>query len=236
MSALQPHDNLISDALTTGWSLMTNHLLYSLIMIFVYICQFLFNHTIIPQYFPNSYLAYHMVNFIYMIIYIPLIKSAFMFFDMQKPTIKHFLFPTLYVNYIICIILSALIMSIGLILLIIPGIIWSLRLLPASYLIIDQGLEPIQAIKRSWLITKKATWNLFLFSIPIIVIGILTNHLLVKFGLLSFVGFLVLVVLFVAYPVWQFAMVVICRKLNAEPSLEQENLPTTNGKTELSQP
>lgn len=73
-------------------------------------------------------------------------------------------------------ILISIICVIGFILLIIPGIIAAMRLQFAGFLVIDEGLGPIAAIKKSWAITRGSTGNLFLFwllTILIVLLGVI---------------------------------------------------------------
>ena len=83
-------------------------------------------------------------------------------------------------------IVSLLIILIGLVLLIVPGIIAMIALMFTSYLVVDRSLQPIEAIKESARITKGNRMELFLFVLAIIGISIL--------GILCFVvGILVAV-------------------------------------------
>ena len=64
----------------------------------------------------------------------------------------------------------------GLILLIIPGIIFGLMFCFASYLAVDRGLSPIKAMKESARMTKGHKWELFLLavaSLGLIFIGLI---------------------------------------------------------------
>lgn len=82
----------------------------------------------------------------------------------------------LFFKYLLGGILYGLIVCAGLILLVIPGIIWGIRFRFYFYLIIDKNLGPIEALKTSWKITKGSAWNLFLFElllVGIIIIGFL---------------------------------------------------------------
>lgn len=65
-------------------------------------------------------------------------------------------------------ILYGLICFVGFILLIIPGIIWSIQFQFFSYLIVDQGLGPIEALKKSSELTKGSKWDLFLLGLMLL--------------------------------------------------------------------
>ena len=53
----------------------------------------------------------------------------------------------LFFNYLFGAILYGLIIFVGIILLIIPGIIWAIKFQFYSYFIVDEGLGPIEALK-----------------------------------------------------------------------------------------
>ncbi|MDP3402631.1 MAG: DUF975 family protein [bacterium] len=82
----------------------------------------------------------------------------------------------------------------GLILLIVPGIIVGLMLAFVGYIVIEENLGPIDAIKRSVALTKGNRWKLFQLSLSLVVLNIL--------GLLA-----LLVGLFVTIPISFIAMV-----------------------------
>ncbi len=100
--------------------------------------------------------------------------------------------------------LVGLIVVVGVILLVIPGIIFGIKLQFAPYFVIDKGMGPIAAIKASWIITGGSVVNLFFFGILI--------------GLIYLLGLLVFGVgLLVAIPVTGLALAGVYRKLAATP-------------------
>jgi len=80
-------------------------------------------------------------------------KVDFMVFIKIKPLTMLYFF--------ILVILTSIIISIGYILLIIPGVILTLMLLPASFLVIDRDMGPISAIKESFRITSGHKMDIF---------------------------------------------------------------------------
>jgi len=91
----------------------------------------------------------------------------------------------------------------GIILLIVPGIIWGIKFSLFSYFIVDKGLGPIEAIKASGRATDDAKWDLFLFG------GLL--------GLINLAGALVFLVgLFATVPATMVAYAYAYRKLSGE--------------------
>lgn len=80
-------------------------------------------------------------------------------------------------NYLQVILANLLTMAIviaGIILLIIPGIIFACKLAFVPYLLMDKKMEAIDAVKTSWSMTRGYTWTIFfigLLAIPIVLMG-----------------------------------------------------------------
>jgi len=96
--------------------------------------------------------------------------------------------------------LVGVVVLIGFLLLVVPGVILMLGLLFSSYLIVDKKKGPIEAMKESWRITNGHKWQLLLFVLAIVGINIL--------GLLALV-----IGLLVTIPVSALAMVHMYRFL-----------------------
>ena len=92
----------------------------------------------------------------------------------EKPEIGDLFscFPLL-LKYLIGTLLYGLIALAGLILLVVPGVIWILKFQFYGYLIVDQEMGPIEALKRSYAITTDVKLDLFLFALMLIGINIL---------------------------------------------------------------
>ena len=106
----------------------------------------------------------------------------------------------LFFRYIFGWILYILIVSGGFILLIVPGIIWSIKFQLSGYFIIDKGVGPMEALKRSSAITQGTKWNLFLLESLL--------------GLINLLGVLCLIVgLFATMPTTMVAQAFVYRKL-----------------------
>lgn len=106
----------------------------------------------------------------------------------------------LFFNYILTYILYSLIILGGLILLIVPGIIWAIKYCFSIYLAIDKKMKPMEAIKRSGEMTQGIKWELLIFWLTMLGLNILG-------ALLLMVGLLVTV------PVTGLAFIHIYRKL-----------------------
>lgn len=94
---------------------------------------------------------------------------------------------------------------VGLVLLIVPGIVVILTYQFAQYIVIDKGLDPIDALKESARITRGSRWELLLFLLVILLLNIAGVILL-------FVGLLVTI------PVTALAMVHAYRVLEHRAS------------------
>lgn len=133
-----------------------------------------------------------------------LIRVALKFADNQKGQLTDLLasFP-LFFKYLFGSILYGLIVLAGLILLIIPGIIWAIKYQFYSYLIVDKGLGPIEALKASGALTSGARWDLLGFFIVALIV--------------LYLGALALLVgLFVTIPTWMVATAFVYRRLLAQ--------------------
>ncbi|EKE25782.1 MAG: hypothetical protein ACD_5C00036G0004 [uncultured bacterium] len=100
-------------------------------------------------------------------------------------------------------ILYGLILLVGYLLLIIPGIIWQIKYSYFAYLIIDKDMGPIQAIKESGKITYGFKWKLFFLQIVVLLI-LLAGLLMLGIGFL------------VAYPIALLMMAYVYRTLIGE--------------------
>ena len=108
-----------------------------------------------------------------------------------------------FIRYVIGGLLYGLIVIAGYILLIIPGVIFTIKYQYYSYLIIDKHFAPVDAIKESGKITQGYKLNLFLFGIVI--------------ALVTLLGFLALIVgILVAAPVTGLAQAYVYRKLASQ--------------------
>jgi len=66
-----------------------------------------------------------------------------------------------YLNIVLANLLVFAICGIGMLLFIIPGIIFVCRLSFVRYLVMDKGLDPVAAIEKSWHMTRGHGWRIF---------------------------------------------------------------------------
>ena len=98
----------------------------------------------------------------------------------------------------------------GLILTIVPGIIWAVRFSFSSIIVIDTKSGPVAAMKESYAITKGSFWEILLFWITMMLLNILG---LIFFG----IG------LIISIPISVMAYVYVYRKLTKEKAGLIEN-------------
>jgi uncharacterized membrane protein len=96
----------------------------------------------------------------------------------EKPEISD-LFVPFQRNYVSCVLaglLWELIVIVGFVLLVIPGIILSVRLAFVPFLVVDEGRGPVEAIMESWNRTSGYGWTLFgaaLLAIVVVLVGLI---------------------------------------------------------------
>lgn len=193
------------EAIKFGFALTKKNLLF-FIGIFIVVAVFSIlssslKNIVNPQKEPLVYFLLYIVLFVInLVIGIGVTKIALEFVDGKKPKFTDLFYLRPAVNYFIASFIQGIITVIGFILLIIPGIIFSIRLSYVSYLIVDKNFGPIEAIKTSWKITKGNIWNLFFFGILL--------------GLINILGLLCLIIgLFVTVPLTMLATAFVYRKL-----------------------
>ena len=129
-----------------------------------------------------------------------IIAITLKFVDLEKPSFSDLFHTQSLINFILTSIISGVIVAIGFVLLVVPGVIFALKLQFAKYLVIDKNMGPVEAIQKSWNMTRKITWNLFLLGLLLMLINIL--------GVIA-----LLVGLFITIPLTMVANAFVYRKL-----------------------
>jgi hypothetical protein len=208
---------LIGEALGWGWeSFKANAgflILYVLILMLVgsipNLIQGLTRHT-------ATYIIFGLIEFVLgVFINMAYVKVGLSFCDQKPPD-----FSDLYSSYerfldfLIGSVLYGLIVLGGLILLIVPGIIFAIKFGFFAYLVIDREMDPIEALKSSWRMTNKETGHLFVF-------GLAAMGLILLGLICCFVG------VFVTAPVVLLGLAYIYRSLLASwPELQVTQEPS----------
>jgi len=201
------------EAILFGWKTMKDNLgLFIgilITMILVNVLPDIIDKAIegkIPGLSIVAYVAFGILN---LIIGMGLLKIVLGFCDNEKSRFTElFSCYRLFFKYLFSTILYMLIVLGGLILFIVPGIIWSIKFQFYPYLIIDKGMGPVEALKASALITQGAKWELVGFGLII--------------GIISLLGVLCLVIgMFATIPTAWVAYAFVYRKLLGQTELAQ---------------
>ena len=135
------------------------------------------------------------------IVSIGMIAIALKFLDNQNPKFEDlFSFRPYFWKYLGASILMVIIVWVGIILFIIPGVYWALKFQFFGYFVVEQGRDPVEAMRMSSRITQSVKWKLFGFGLVLALINIVGTICL-------FVGLLVTV------PVTLLAFSFVYRKL-----------------------
>lgn len=201
------------EAILFGWKTMKSNLLFFIGVLLVVIL-----FSVIPDVMRNlmkeklklvSILATVIFGILQIIVGMGLVKIVLKFCGNEKPSfLTLFSCIPLFFKYLFGTLLYTLIILGGFILLLIPGVIWGIRFQYAPYLIIDKGMGPIEALKKSSQITKGAKWELLAFNVVLLIINLL--------------GFLSLIVgIFATIPTAMIAYAFVYRKLLAQSEAVQ---------------
>jgi hypothetical protein len=196
------------EAIKFGWEIAKKKIKFFIpLLILVFGVSFLFDYLsdfVKRESFLISFLLTIIGVALSIIFSLGLVKISLKICDGEEPKISDlFSQCPLFFRYLFASILKNLITLFGFILLIIPGIIFSIRLSFFDYLIVDRNSRIVESLKKSWEITKGNVWNLFLLYILL--------------GLINFLGFFALIVgLFWSIPTTIIAEAFVYRKLSSE--------------------
>jgi uncharacterized membrane protein len=81
-----------------------------------------------------------------------------------------------YWNVVIANIVVGVIVGLGIVMLIVPGIIFACRLAFVPYLVVDREMDVMDALRVSWEMTRGYGWQIFLMgllAIPVVILGLI---------------------------------------------------------------
>jgi uncharacterized membrane protein len=204
-------DFIIGDVLGFGWRVMKGNIGFFAVLILIAITISVvpeilralahvspFSSPVVIMFGFILHVVSQVVNFV---IGIGFVKVALSFCDQVKPTVAT-LFDVwdCFWRYVGVSILYGLIVFAGMLLLIIPGIIWAVKFQYGFYFVVDKGLGPVAALKASSRTTQGIKFKLFGF-------GLLC-------GLINLLGLICLIVgMFATYPMVLVAMALVYRHL-----------------------
>ncbi len=134
--------------------------------------------------------------------------------NVSAPTLKDLWNPKPFLNYLILSVLLMVIILIGLVLLIIPGIIAALMFSFSGFLVVDKGMNPIAALKESYRLVKGHLGKLALLGLAIFGLAVL--------GIIP-----LLLGLLVVAPVAMFATIHAYRTLSGGTLAKKEDVVPT---------
>ncbi|RJQ56362.1 MAG: hypothetical protein C4526_01930 [Nitrospiraceae bacterium] len=198
----------MQEAIKFGWDAMKNNLGFLIVLLII---AFLIEN--LPGFIagyarsdfpPVSYALYVTGWLLGFVVQMGLIKISLKFCDGIKGQLDDLLSSfDILVTFVTGSVLYFLIILGGILLLIIPGVVWGVKFSLFPYFIVDKGLGPVQALKASAEATTGAKWDLFLFGLLL--------------GLINVAGALCFLVgLFATVPTSMIAYAYVYRKLTGE--------------------
>jgi hypothetical protein len=200
----------IGEAFGFAWNTAVNNFGFFVGLLFI-----LFLINFIPAFLAGIFRPFCPLSFfislagwiIQMIASIGLIKIALRFCDNEKGLYSDlYRYGHLFFKYLIGSTLYGLAVMGGLILLIIPGIIWGIQFSFFPYFTVEKEAAPLEALKKSSLLTAGVKWPLFWFYL-----------LIIGFNILGFLFFLI--GLLITIPASMLAHAWVYRKLLAQTNL-----------------
>lgn len=206
------------EAIKFGWNTMKDNIRFFIILLIILLLiSFVpgqISENIRSDYPALSFIVTIIGWILNVIVYLGVIKITLRFVNNEKGEFSDLFsqYPLCF-KYVLATIVYNLVVFVGIILFIIPGIIWGIKYQFFDYFIVDKRLGPIESIKRSAEITKGSKWNLFLFSILL--------------GLINLAGVMCLLVgLFVTIPTTMIAQAFVYRKLLSY--IERTSMPESS--------
>lgn len=166
------------DAIRFGWDTTKKHLGFFIGLTLVAGAVYVIPSVIAELIRENNPLIAMVIDLVSSVVSLVMamgiVKISLQFCDTRPSTIADLFscFP-LFFPYLFGTILYVLIFVGGILLLIVPGIIWGIQFQFFAYPIVEKGLGAVASLKQSSAITKGAKWDLFLFGLLLFGINIL---------------------------------------------------------------
>jgi hypothetical protein len=167
-----------------GWATMKKYFIELLLAFFVYLMMSLpmgVAATMVdPEGFSDVYFPFF--NFIYSLIVMSPISFGISYLFLKAVRGETFKVQEIFYafqqiwNIVLANLLLMLIIGLGFVLLIVPGIIFACKLVFVPFLVMDRKLDAVEAIKKSWAMTKGHGWKIFgmgVMSFFIVLAGII---------------------------------------------------------------
>lgn len=167
----------IKEMFGRGWELTKQHLgLVVGVLAFSFLVN-MFSSAILgatQDSMPLSILANLIVLLVGGLLYLGVLSIAFKLYD-GKPALFTDIFsqPDKVLRYIVASILYGLTVFLGLLLLIVPGLIWAIKFQFFNYFLVDRNLGAVEALQASSKVTTGHKWHIFLFNLAAIGLNLL---------------------------------------------------------------
>jgi len=201
------------EAIKFGWEKMKKHFWF-FVGLLILTCLIQIVPTSIASVFKNKIVVLYVLLVVLawvlqIIVKMGMTKIALNIADKDEAEISTlFSQVNLFWKFVIGSFIYGIIVFVGFLLLIVPGIIWAIKYQYFAFLIIDKNLGPMEAISKSGEITMGSKGKLFLFGLLVMLINIA--------GAIFF-----LVGLFATVPTTMLASIYIYRKLMGESEVSQ---------------
>lgn len=81
-----------------------------------------------------------------------------------------FMLDSRWISFAFVIVIKTLLILVGLLCFVVPGVYLAVRWMFAEFLVIDRGMRPFQALKASSVLTEGHRWKLFFFSLIVVLL------------------------------------------------------------------
>ena len=201
----------IREAISYGWEMTKAHLPFFVVVLIITLLVNIAPNYLVQNLRQQVPILSGLLSLVFwvlsMLVSLGSIKIALKILDKKNPQIADLFngYEKL-LNFIIASIIYAIIVGLGLIVFIVPGIILGIMFHFYSYFIVDKNMGPFEALRRSREITKGVKWDLFLLGLVL--------------GLVNLLGALALLIgLFITIPLTMLAYAYVYRKLLSTSSV-----------------
>jgi uncharacterized membrane protein len=168
----------IGEAVGFGWNTVTRNLFYFVgLVLVVFVLEGIFQGLATAFRDSSSGLAFVfnvLAVAVQLFLTIGLIRIALKFVDGQRAEFSElFSGGPLILNYLVASFLYGLMVGVGTIFFIIPGIILAIMFCLYQFAIVDRAMGPIESLKHSADLTKGVRWQLFLLGLTLLGVNIL---------------------------------------------------------------
>jgi len=168
----------IGESLRIGWKIVTTHFWFFVGAMLIVVIGSSIPGAVLALARVENEIAIIIANIlsgvIGIILEIGFLKLALSFVRTGNASyVDFYRYAKLFFKYLAVKILLALVVIAGLILFIIPGIVWALRFQFATYLVVDRNMGPLQAMRQSSVMTAGYKWDLLGLHIVLGIVGLL---------------------------------------------------------------